>query len=190
MTNPKPLSHVSTEYRGFSICEKCDIILCPINSLDECKGKPVAGAREYIDRLKSHGMPVAPLQAELERLQAELEREKNTCGGCGQVADGWGICDCAHEVQKEKRVSFRAELAAAKADNETLRARVAGLEASKGRLITIHTQKERELAEMVVHLREALERIAKPVVARSITGKKWEIWRGPARIARAALEQK
>jgi hypothetical protein len=77
------VSHVTLQYKGFSVCEKCDIILCPANSLDECKEKPVGGAMEYIDRLKSKGMPVAnakrdaelvSLQETIEQLRAEVAR--------------------------------------------------------------------------------------------------------------------
>lgn len=187
------MGHVSAEYRGFSICEKCDIILCQLNSLDECKGKPVGGAREYIDRLKSKGVPPAR-DAEIERLRAELER--------------YGRCYTSSVLNRKE---LRTALRQARTDNARLQARVAELEGeceelervaievgnlreanerlrtgwndASERNIPLHTERIAVKADNT-RLREALERIARATNP-DVPGAQYH-----CEVARAALEVK
>lgn len=50
---------------------------------------------------------IAHLRKEIERLKAEVKKLESECPGCGQIADGWGFCDCAHDFKKEKSGQLR-----------------------------------------------------------------------------------
>lgn len=47
--NVEQLKHKPAEYKGHTICDVCDIILCDLNRDRECEGKPIRQARAYID---------------------------------------------------------------------------------------------------------------------------------------------
>jgi hypothetical protein len=69
--------HSEIEYKGYSVCPRCDVILCPANRDKACMGTPIADAMAYIDGLT--GGP-AKRDDELTRLKDERDQLRTELG--------------------------------------------------------------------------------------------------------------